>query len=318
MNDSVNIAFFGSPQLAAVCLSELVERFRIGMVVTKPDRERGRGKKVTPTPVKQVAGRKNIPVYQPVNIDRTLLHSLDQHNIHLIVVVAYGKILPRWIIDHPERGSMNLHASLLPKYRGPSPIQSVLLRGEKVTGITLQIMRPEMDAGEIVARREIPVEDEWTAEDLMNRIISVGPSFLVRSIGTYLKGTSSPEKQREEEVTYCAMIRKDDGLIDWSGNTNEIINKIRAFNIWPVAHTYLENKLLRIYNAHVSSLSIANETQPGMIVDLDKADGIVVCTGDGFLSITDLQLENKKRMHYRDFMNGYRNLSGKILVSTPL
>lgn len=313
MNKIMNIAFFGSPRLAAACLTELIRAFQVKLVVTQPDREAGRGRRIAGTLVNDIAVKEEITVSKPRQIDKTLFETLNSLRINLIIVVAYGKILPEEIISLPEYGCLNLHGSLLPKYRGPSPIQSALLNGERITGITVQVMKNEMDAGDVVSQEEIPVNPEWTAEDLMNEIIGRAPFFLVKTIKNYLSGTITPQPQRESEVTYCSKIRKEDGFIDWHESVEAILNKVKAFNSWPVSFTYLDGNVLRIYRAHIHSVKSIVPDEPGKIVALDKSKGIVVQTGKGMISILELQLENKKRMNYRDFMNGYRNLEGKVL-----
>ena len=313
MNKIMNIAFFGSPRLAAACLTELIHSFQVKLVVTQPDREAGRGRRIAGTLVNDIAVKEKITVSKPRQIDKTQFETLNSLRINLIVVVAYGKILPEEIISLPEYGCLNLHGSLLPKYRGPSPIQSALLNGERITGITVQVMKNEMDAGDVVSQEEIPVNPEWTAEDLMNEIIGRAPFFLVNTIKNYLSGTITPQPQRESEVTYCSKIRKEDGFIDWHESVEAILNKVKAFNSWPVSFTYLDGYVLRIYRAHIHSVKSIVPDEPGKIVALDKSKGIVVQTGKGMIRILELQLENKKRMNYRDFMNGYRNLEGKVL-----
>lgn len=317
MNRTPNIAFFGSPELAAACLGELIGPFNVKMVVTQPDKEYGRGKKIKSTPVSKIALSKKISVYRPRYIDNTIIRGLNYHNIRLIIVVAYGKILPENIINYPEAGCLNLHASILPKYRGPSPVQAAVLNGEAETGVTVQIMKKELDTGDILSVRKIPVNQEWTAEDLIGEIISLSPSFLVETVNSYLTGGINPEKQRESEVTYCTMIRKKDGLIDWSKGAEVLRNKIRAYNIWPVAFTYLDGKLLKIFNARLCSMGNSSSAGPGEIVDVSRHEGIIVKTGLGMLAIIELQLANKKRLKYSDFIQGCRNLKGKVLSSTP-
>ncbi len=316
--NNMNIAFFGSPRLAAACLTELIHAFQVKLVVTQPDREAGRGRRIAGTLVNDIAVKEKITVSKPRQIDKTLIdktlfETLNSLRINLIVVVAYGKILPEEIISLPEYGCLNLHGSLLPKYRGPSPIQSALLNGERITGITVQVMKNEMDAGDVISQEEIPVNPEWTAEDLMNEIIGRAPFFLVKTIKNYLSETITPQLQRESEVTYCSKIRKEDGFIDWHESSEAILNKVKAFNLWPVSFTYLDGNVLRIYRAHIHSVKSIVPDEPGKIAALDKSKGIVVQTGKGMISILELQLENKKRMNYRDFMNGYRNLEGKVL-----
>ncbi len=307
------IAFFGTPQLARACLAELVNSFQVKLVVTKRDKARGRGKRIKITPVKDLALKKNIEIYQPQKIEQGLIEALSRNRIDLNVVVAFGKILPVEVLDFPKYGSVNLHASLLPKYRGPSPIQSVILNGERRTGLTLQKMNKEMDTGDILIQREIVIERDYTSQDLMEKIVELSPSFLINGIKEYVSGKIKPEKQNDDEATYCSMIKKEDGLIDWSEKALVILNIIRAHNIWPVAFTYLDGKMLKIYNARMSPMADGIHAHYGEVVEASSINGIVIKTGEGMINILDLQLENRKRMSYQEFVNGFRNLKGKVL-----
>jgi methionyl-tRNA formyltransferase len=265
------------------------------------------------TPVKEYALEKSIEVYQPDRIDETLIQLFRQHMVDLTVVVAYGKILPHSIVRYPKHGSLNLHASLLPKYRGPSPIQAAILAGESVSGITLQLMTDKMDAGDILASTRIVLEEDWSAADLFAQVALLSPHFLVQSVGEYLDGRIRPVKQDEDEATYCPVIRKNDGLINWTEHAEKLLSVVRAYNLWPVAFTFLDGKVLRIYNAKISPPFDNGRGEKGEIMMLDPQQGIIVQAGKGLLCITELQIENKKRMGFKEFMNGYRGLKGKVL-----
>lgn len=310
------IAFFGSPSLAARCLRALLESFRVELVVTNPDKIRGRGRRISPTPVKELALRNNIDVFQSGRIDSSLTAMLRKHEIDLNVVVAFGKILPEDIIHYPRYGSVNLHASLLPKLRGPSPVQSAILNGETKTGITLQMMKKEMDAGDILATRRLRIDPHDTAEDLMEMIIDRAPSFLLQTLKDYLNNKINPVKQNSEEATYCSIIKKEDGRIDWNESTSVLLRKIKAYNLWPVAFSFLNGNLLHIFDAFVPPEHSMVGGVPGEIVEADRKAGIIVKTGDGAIGLSEVQLENRKRMSYHEFMNGYRNLKGSVLTSS--
>jgi methionyl-tRNA formyltransferase len=309
------IAFFGSPRLARSCLEELHRKIPVKLVVTQPDREKGRGKSVSATPVKEFAGEHHVHIYQKRELEEDLLDVLREREIDLIVVVAFGRILSEPIISCPRYGSLNLHASLLPKFRGPSPIEAALLAGESATGVSLQIMTPEIDRGDILASRRITIDDQWTAEHLHEELIRVAPPFLSRSVGEYIEGRLKPRPQFDRCASYCRTIRKQDGCIDWNEAAHSIRNRVRAYSIWPVAFSWLDGRLLRLYNAHILAQEgeRAGTGKTGEIVAADRKRGLVVKTGEGYLSITDLQLENKRRMDYRDFVNGFRNLEGTLL-----
>jgi len=310
---NTRIAFFGSPRLASACLEELHRHFPVRLVVTQPDRAKGRGKRVSVTQVKATALERHIPVYKDEDVGDTLLEALRSHGIELIVVVAFGRILPVSIITAPVYGSLNLHASLLPKYRGASPIEAALLAGETETGLTLQVMAPEMDRGDILASEWMRIEEHWTAEHLYEAMVSRAPGFLARSVREYMSGTLKPEPQNDDQATYCTVIRKEHGRIDW-GETAEVIrNRIRAYSLWPVAFTWLDSKLLRVFNARPAACPGGGSKGPGEILRADRAQGIIVQTGEGVLGITDLQIENRRRMDFQLFINGYRELEGKVL-----
>jgi methionyl-tRNA formyltransferase len=314
----VRVAFFGSPPLARACLEELHHRFDVRLVVTQPDREKGRGRKISMTPVKSYAVDRGIAVYQSGDLGEPLIDELSKYGTDLIVVVAFGRILPGRVIDAVPRGSLNLHASLLPKYRGPSPIEAALLAGERETGITLQLMAPEMDRGDILSSLAISIGNDWTAEDLYAVITERAPSFLVQSVHDYLDGKLSPVPQDESRASYCSVVKKENGTINWHEEAERIRNKIRAYNLWPVAQTTFQGKQLKIFNARTAAAptSTAASGKPGEVVSADMKEGIIVQTGSGRLIITDLQIENRRRMNFKEFLNGHRNIRGSVLGSS--
>jgi methionyl-tRNA formyltransferase len=307
------VAFFGTPILAKTCLAALHKAFEVVLVVTNPDRECGRGKRARPNPVKEYALEHGINVYHETEGGLNLVSILRSEGVELNVVVAYGRILQGEIIEGPAFGSVNLHASLLPKYRGPSPIAAAILNGEKKTGVTLQKMHRRMDAGAVIVQLEIQIGEHDTASDLLDKVMEVSPAFIVDGIQKFITGAVRPRPQDEASATYCALIRKQDGLINWGSRSERIVNEIRAYNPWPVAYTFLDGKHLRIYRAVKCEESFPTSARPGEIVDLRRGDGIVTVTGDGTIGILDLQLENKRKMGYREFACGCRELVGKVL-----
>jgi methionyl-tRNA formyltransferase len=312
---SPKIAFFGSPRLASECLETMLKHFNVKMIVSQPDRKYGRGGKIKPTEVSEAAVRHGVPLYRPVRFDDTVIQALGHHGVELIVVVAYGLILPREVIKLPKYGCLNLHASLLPKYRGPSPVESAILNGETKTGITVQVMKYEMDTGDILSAREIDIARHWNSTDLMEKIISLAPDFLVVTVEEYLSGTLKAVRQIEDEATYCVMINKRDGLIDWRESAEKIERKVKAYYSWPVAFTYLDRKLLKIYTASVYSSEYEQHGKPGEVLDVLNNKGIIVQTGRGILAVRELQLESKKRMKHEEFFRGSRHLIGNVLCS---
>jgi len=310
------IAFFGTPLLAQVCLDALQRSFGVSLVVTKTDSECGRGKRITQCPVKEYAEEHGIDVYQKADLNTGIIEVLRSKEIGLNVVVAYGKIMPEAVIESPVLGSVNLHASLLPRYRGPSPLVAAILNGEKKTGITLQKMHRRMDAGDIITQREISIDVGDTAGDLLRKFIKDSPDFIVEGVRRFISGKIKPEPQDEAAATYCSMIKKEDGLIDWSKPAERIVNEIRAYNIWPVSYTFLDGKALRVFRALLLAGGTEKSGVPGEIVDVHQKEGIVIMTGAGRVGILELQLENKRRMGYREFECGCRGLVGKVLKKT--
>ena len=315
MSKTPKIAFFGSPRLASECFETLIKCFDIRMIVSQPDRKCGRGKKIQPTCVSEAAVKHKVPLYRLQRPDGHLIRAFEEHGVDMIVVVAYGSILPREIINYPKNGCLNVHASLLPKYRGPSPVQSVLLNGETRTGITVQVMKFKMDTGDILAVKEIPIDVEWNSEDLMGTIIALAPAFLAKTITDYFCGKINTVKQIEDEATYCSMIRKGDALIDWRERAEKLLWKIKAYYSWPVAFSYLDGKMLKIYSARVIPHKSGVSVKPGQVLDVSKDDGIIVQTGHGVLGIRELQLESKKKMNHEDFTRGFKDIKGKIFTS---
>jgi len=314
--DNVRIAFFGTPEISGRVLEALYDKFSVSLIVTKVDKVRGRGKELTPTFVKQFGIKKGIPVVTTEKIKPSFVEVLKEYRIDLSVVVAYGQILPLEVINYPKYGSLNLHGSLLPELRGASPIQSAIIFGLKKTGITLQKIKYEMDAGDILAQREINIVHGWGADDLLNVIIKEAPFFLAKNLDLYLKNQLKFIPQDKSRVTYCYHLKKNDGLINWEQGAEEIVKRILAFNIWPVCFTYLKSNILRLFKATVYSNLKSREIEtlkPGTIYDIKKSVGILVKAGKGVVAIRELQLQNKNRMAFRDFINGYQNLKGSIL-----
>jgi methionyl-tRNA formyltransferase len=318
---AVKIAFFGTPLLARVCLEALHHTFGVSLVVTKADKECGRGRKITCNPVKEYALANGIDVRHYAKGGEEIFGELKKKKIELSVVVAYGKILPTEVIEAPPYGSLNLHASMLPKYRGPSPLVAAILEGEKKTGITLQKMHRRIDAGDIILQREVAIEAEDSAGDLLKRITAISPGFLLEGIRGFVSGTLAPRPQNESQATYCTMIGKEAGLIDWSETARTVVNRIRAYNPWPVAYTFLEGKTLRIFKARRAGRKETEDGEysgePGTIVGVDKTEGILALTGEGTVGIRELQLENRRCMTHREFVCGFKELVGKVLKNQP-
>ena len=296
----MNIVFMGTPDFAGESLKALYnEKYNISAVFTKPDMPVGRKHIMTPPEVKVIANELNIPVFQPTTLkDGEALKILQQLNPDLIVVVAYGKILPKEILDLPKYGCINVHASLLPKYRGASPIQWAIVSGEKVTGVSTMYLNEGMDTGDILLTEQTEIGENETAETLWDRLAVLGASLLIKTVKGLEENTITPIKQDETQATYAPIIKKSDGLIDWSKSAYEINSKIRGLHNWPVAFTKLGGKMLKIFSADI----LEKSGKAGEVLE-SKNEFIVAC-GKNALKINELQLEGSKRMKTEDFLRG--------------
>jgi methionyl-tRNA formyltransferase len=306
------IIFFGTPDFAVPTLKTLLGGpDRVVAVVTQPDRRRGRGQKVFPSPVKEVAQGQSIQVFQPERArDEGFQKQLHELRPDLFVVVAYGQILPQGLLDIPEQGSVNVHASLLPKYRGAAPIAWAILRGEEVTGVTTMMMDAGMDTGDILLQAETPVGEKETFKTLHDRLASLGAHLLSDTMAGLKAGSLSPRPQEHLKATYAPMIKKEDGHIDWSKGAPDIDRLIRAFNPWPGAFSLWEGRLLRIYGGEIRRGN--PDGKPGTVVWLGS-DFIEVKTGKDSFVIREVQLEGGKRMSVKDFLPGHPVAVGTLL-----
>ncbi|OGP80522.1 MAG: methionyl-tRNA formyltransferase [Deltaproteobacteria bacterium RBG_16_49_23] len=296
--------FFGTPAFALPVLKGLLEGpDEVAAVVTRPDRERGRGKKVSPSPVKELALRYGTPLLQPEKVkERSFLEAMKSLEPDLFVVVAFGQILPKPLLEIPRSGGINVHASLLPVYRGAAPIVWAILKGEKVTGITTMLMDEGMDTGDILMQTEIPIEEEDTGETLQGKLSSLGGRLLLETVEKMKTGSLTPLPQDHSKATYAPPLKKEDGRIDWKRPAEEIDRQVRAFNPWPGAFTRWENRLLKVYRGEVRKG--ISRTGGGSVVWVGS-DFIEVETGSGSLLIREVQLEGRRRMNARDFLSGH-------------
>jgi methionyl-tRNA formyltransferase len=306
--DDLRVVFMGSASLSRTSLEALLKAPGLTVVaaVTQPDKPRGRGNQVLPTEVKQLAGQAGIPVLQPLKArDAGFVSQLQALAPDLIVVVAYGQILPQAILDLPRLGCLNVHTSLLPKYRGAAPIQRAILDGETETGVTIMKIGIGLDTGDILTTRTTPILEDDDAARLHDRLAVMGAELLVETIPAHASGAIIPKPQ-PPEGTYAAKLKKEEGHIDWTRPAREILNRIRAFSPWPGSFTRLDSgggpMMLKIWKARLDSSSRSG--QPGTILQADKA-GIVVATGDGALVIEEIQPESGKRMPVAAFLAGH-------------
>ncbi|QHQ62038.1 methionyl-tRNA formyltransferase [Anaerocolumna sedimenticola] len=308
----MNIVFMGTPDLAAVVLDKLIHsEHKILAVVTQPDKPKGRGNQVQFTPVKELALQYNIPVLQPRRVkEEGCLPILKEINPEVIVVAAFGQILPKSILEFPKYGCINVHASLLPKYRGSAPIQWSIIDGEDKTGVTIMHMDAGIDTGDMIMKAEVPIDSKETGGSLHNKLAECGGALLLKALKAIEDGTAPREKQKDEESCYAKMLDKSIGLIDFNRPAIEIERFIRGLNPWPSAYTFLDGKTIKIWDADVIEEESAGI--PGEIVSVTK-NTIVVKTSKDSLAIKELQLEGKKRMTVDAFLRGYLLETGKIL-----
>jgi len=302
VNNKLRIVFFGTPEFAVPSLRALLAgRDPVIGVVCQPDKPAGRGQQLAVPPVKRAALGAGLTVFQPEKL-RTpeTIETLASWAPDLIVVAAYGKILPKIVLDLPRLGCINVHASLLPKYRGAAPIQWAILRGEERTGITIMCMNERMDAGDILLQQEVDISAQETSGELQARLAGMGAFALMETIARLHAGTLMPQPQREDSMTLAPMIKKEDGRIDWTRPAVYIARLVRAFNPWPSAFTGLGGKQLKIHRAHAE---VSHSAAPaGVVLRADKV--ISVATGEGALVLDEVQLEGRKRLSAAEFARG--------------
>ena len=313
----MKIVFMGTPDFAVGALEALIEEgYEITAVVTQPDKAKGRSKELQFPPVKECAIRHGIPVMQPRRIKTPeAIEELKQYEADVYVVAAFGQILSKEILDMPKFGCLNIHASLLPKYRGASPIQYAIIDGEKETGVTIQQMNEGIDTGDILYKKKIQIADDDTFETLHDKLLVLGGEAITEALPLLESGQITPEKQKEEESSHVTLIEKSMGQIDFSKEAIVIDRLIRGMNPWPSAYTSYRGKQLKIWKAvpvEGENADVKGDGKPGEIVAVSK-DYVEVATGKGNLQILELQLEGKKRMSTHDFLLGVKMQAGEVL-----
>lgn len=293
------IIFFGTPEFAVPTLKALISKGeKILLVVTQPDKPKGRGRVVQPSEVKKVALEHGLPISQPDRIkDENFIKRLKELNPEFGIVVAYGKILPKEILNTPKYGCINLHASLLPKYRGAAPIQWALIKGEKTTGVTTMLIDEGLDTGPIFLQREVVIDDEDNAETLSQKLSKIGAELMIETIEKIRKGEIKPEPQKGL-ASYAPLLKKEDGKINWNASAREIFNLIRGTYPWPCAYSFLKNERVKIIKAEV----LEGSAPAGLIVKAKNE--LIVGTGKGLLKILLIQPEGKKIMTAKEFLIG--------------
>lgn len=306
----LRIVFMGTPHFACPTLQMLIERGEtVVAVVTQPDRPKGRGQQLQAPPVKELAMQHGIPVMQPLKVRvPEAVAQIRAYAPDLIVVVAFGQILPQSLLEIPRYGCINVHASLLPRYRGAAPLNWCLINGEAETGVTTMLMDVGLDTGDMLLKRATPILADDDASSLHDRLAVLGAATMAETLDRLADGTLAPEKQDDSLSCYAPLLKKELGVIDWQKSPEQIRNLVRGITPWPGASTRLDGKLLKLFGAQTAHGSGA----PGTVLRID-ANGLEIACNGGSVIFTDLQLEGKKRMKAAEFLAGYRITPGTVL-----
>lgn len=298
----LNIIFAGTPDFAARHLQALIDsHHNVIAVYTQPDRPAGRGKKLTASPVKELAVSHDIPVYQPSSLRKEpAQQALAALNADIMVVVAYGLILPKVVLDTPRLGCINVHGSILPRWRGAAPIQRALWAGDKETGVTIMQMDVGLDTGDMLLKTYLPIEDEDTSASLYEKLALQGPDALLQALEGLANGTLAAEKQDETLANYAEKLSKEEARLDWTKSATQLWQEVRAFNPWPVSYFEHQGNTIKVWQTQVSTTS--STAAPGTIISASKK-GIDVATGDGVLTLLSMQLPGKKPLSVADILN---------------
>lgn len=306
----LRIVFMGTPEFACPTLQKLIDRGeQVVAVVTQPDRPKGRGQQMMPPPVKVLAERHGIPVLQPLKVrTQENIEQIRELAPDLIVVVAFGQILPKALLDIPLKGCINVHASLLPRYRGAAPLNWCIINGETETGVTTMLMDVGLDTGDMLLKKTTPIDPDEDASSLHDRLALIGAEALAETLDLLVAGKLVPEKQDEALTNYAPLLKKEHGSIDWTRDAASIKNQVRGMTPWPGAYTELDGKTLKICRVRVGNAS----GKPGSVLAADR-NGLEVACGAGSIIVEELQLEGKKRLSTRDFLAGFRIEPGTLL-----
>lgn len=306
----MKVVFMGTPDFSVPALEKIAQNHQVQAVVTQQDRPKGRGHKMQYTPVKEKALELNIPVFQPEKVKNPeFVDILKEMNPDVIVVIAFGQILSKEILDLPKYGCINVHASLLPEYRGAAPIQWAVIDGKKESGVTTMYMAEGLDTGDIIDKKVIELDKKETGGSLFDRLSLIGGDLILETLKHLEDGTAKRIPQDDEKSSYAGKITKELGHIDFTKSAVEIEQLIRGLNPWPSAFTHVDDKTLKIWDAEVIDEPVKEE--PGTIISTNKT--LKVATGDGYLDIKELQLAGKKRMDIVSFLNGYSIKSEKMI-----
>jgi methionyl-tRNA formyltransferase len=308
----MKIVFMGTPEFAVPSLEKLAEEFEVAAVFTQPDKPKGRGKKLAMSEVKEAALKLGIPVYQPASLkkDEELIKLLKDMAPDFIVVVAYGQILSKEVLEIPEYGCINLHASLLPKYRGAAPINWAIIRGEKVSGNTTMLMDIGLDTGDMLLKSEVSIDENMTAGELHDILMADGAALLAETLKGIAAGRIIPKKQENWDGFYASMLNKEMAAVDWSKSNQEIHNLVRGLNPWPVAYTHYKGDTMKIYDTEV--LGTKSAAVHGTITDVSK-EGIRVSCGEGELLVKKVQFPGGKPLLVSEYIKGHKIDKDEVL-----
>lgn len=311
----MKIIFFGSSDFAVPFLEALKDREELVLVVTQPDRKKGRSQRMSSTPVKDASDKAGFKIFQPEDVNcKDSIDYFRGFNPDLFIVVSFGQILSRELLGIPRKNSINVHASLLPKYRGAAPINWAIANGEKETGITVIKMNEKMDEGEIILTERVSIAADEDAIALSERLSKKGIAPLLKSIDLIKKGTVDFLKQDDSQVSYAPKLKKEDGLIDWRWSAEKIYNRVRAFVPWPGCFTYWNKKILKIWSTRPEKRDDPSDLKTGTVLETGKS-GILVKAGKGALRIGELQLEGGRRMNAEEFIAGHKEMaSGSVFL----
>ena len=325
----LRIIFMGTPQFAVPALEALItgtapgsilpQGYQLVTVITRVDKPAGRGKEIIYSPVKQAALAHGIPVWQPGSLKRPEnIEALSAYQADLYIVAAFGQILPQIVLDQPRYGTLNIHASLLPKYRGMSPISEAILQGDSETGISIMLIDAGVDTGPVLLKRALPIASDETTGTLTTRLATLGAQAMLEALSLWVAGRVTPEPQDDQKASHTLMLRKEDGEIRWERPAMVLAREVRAYNPWPSAYTYWRGKHLKIVAAHPSALEPGSQVAPGTVSLWEEAGHqlLAVVTGAGRLVLERLQLEGKKIMSAEEFVRGYPHIVGDILGSS--
>ncbi len=310
----MRILFAGTPDIGVPSLELLSTEFEICGVLTNPDSRQGRKKTLVPSPVKEKAVELNINVYQPNKLDEEFCEIIKEIKPDLLVCIAFGKIFRKSFLDLFPLGGINLHPSLLPIYRGPSPLSEAIKNGDSTTGISVQRLALKMDSGNILHQEELILDGRETTESLTKNVAEVGAPLVLKVVKNIDSNNLDEYEQDHSKATFCSLTKKEDGVINWNSETDNILNSIRAYTPWPLAHTIFNEKGLNILEAHVPEDLLEKPVgEPGTVLLYSKRDGFLIKTLDGAIFVTKLQLQSKKALDYKSFNNGVQNFVGARL-----